>query len=624
MTNLPLDIRTLSLIAVMSAFVSGIGLVAFSLSQRVFQGLRATGSGVLLMGCGFLLISLRDAIPLALSVIAANSLLALGLGLVNDGICLFRRIPRTSGILGLVLAIANLAAFIHFTYAQPVVQIRIFAISVTLAAISALCCRNILSEGPARPRLPQGMTALGFAGFSAFMLFRACWALSEGHLHDFMSAGTVHGLAFLAVIFLFLCISYGLVWIADDSLEKELRISERIIATTPDMIVLVDEHGTYRMVNDAGLKILGGERGDILGKSSADLFGKEFYDSVTRPSLEKAFNGEVTTTMQWLGSSKTGKRYVALYYHPVPDAEGNITMAAINARDMTDLHAIQEERQRIFAMSLDMLCIADLDGRFKELNPAWERILGWDRETLMRSQWIDFVHPDDVQASLDAEAALTAGSPVVDFVNRYRTSAGSYRFLSWTSHPDLAHDSIYAVARDVTDRVVMEEKLRMQATHDPLTGAGNRRLFMQRAGEEIERSIRYGAGLSLLMLDIDHFKAVNDTYGHDAGDMVLKALVAETRKQLRTSDVFCRLGGEEFAALLLNADAEAARALAERIRQALAELTVAGAGAAIRFTVSLGVTTREEGGDSVEAMLKRADTALYAAKKGGRNRVVTG
>jgi len=621
MLSIPLDIRTLSVMTVLFAFVFGCGLIIFSLVQRFFQGLKTVGLGLVVIGVGFFCIYLRDYVPMTVSVVVANTLLLGGLVLVDYGICRFRDIPCTSCFLGLAITIFNFLVFVHYTYTVPAVSLRIFAISTGLAMVSGLCGRDILRGGAGKATVPQKLTAVGFAAFSVFMLFRAWWVLDEGALKDFMDAGTVHGLAFLAMVFLFLCVSYGTVWMANASLQEELRKFERIISATPDMIVLVDGNGIYKMVNDAALNLMDASREEILGKSSAQLFGEEFYNTVTRPSLEKALSGEVSTTSQWVDLPESERRYVALHYHPVPDADGRISMVAISARNMTELQTVQEDRQRIFAMSLDMLCIAGMDGYFKEINPAWERTLGWDKDTLMQSQWIDFVHPDDVQATLDSGKALVEGRSVVDFVNRYRTRDGSYRYISWMSHPDLSSGLIYAVARDVTERMELEAKLKEQAMHDSLTGVGNRRLFMQRAGEEIERSFRYGVPLSLLMLDIDHFKAVNDTHGHDAGDEVLKALVVETNAQLRASDVFCRLGGEEFAVLLINADAASAEALAERIRQALAKLTVAADGTSITFTVSVGGTQRAAGSDSVETMLKRADNALYAAKEGGRNQV---
>jgi diguanylate cyclase (GGDEF)-like protein len=123
------------------------------------------------------------------------------------------------------------------------------------------------------------------------------------------------------------------------------------------------------------------------------------------------------------------------------------------------------------------------------------------------------------------------------------------------------------------------------------------------------------------MLDIDHFKAVNDTFGHDAGDDVLKSLVSESLDLLRGSDIFCRLGGEEFAAILTHTAPEQGILAAERLRKALKALTVDTANGAVRFTVSIGVASLLQADLSLQQIMKKADDALYDAKTQGRDRV---
>lgn len=162
------------------------------------------------------------------------------------------------------------------------------------------------------------------------------------------------------------------------------------------------------------------------------------------------------------------------------------------------------------------------------------------------------------------------------------------------------------------------------ATTDPLTGVYNRRTFKELAEPHLSRSRRSRVPLSLLMLDLDHFKRVNDTYGHLAGDEVLKAFADLVRGCLRKEDLLARYGGEEFVVLLPGSSQAAATALAERIRDQVAANPLGGTDHRVRVTVSVGVAS--EAGDtlpSLESMLGRADEALYRAKADGRNRVVT-
>ncbi|GAB6037908.1 hypothetical protein JCM15519_24670 [Fundidesulfovibrio butyratiphilus] len=175
--------------------------------------------------------------------------------------------------------------------------------------------------------------------------------------------------------------------------------------------------------------------------------------------------------------------------------------------------------------------------------------------------------------------------------------------------------------RDVTTIKLHEEKLNTLARTDPLTGVGNRREFCNRGQREFERCKRYGTPLSLLVLDIDRFKSINDRFGHDAGDMVLVAVAKVCEDLLRGSDLFCRIGGEEFAALLVQTDATQGLFTASRLHKAIAELSVANGNSTIHTTVSIGVASVDLGHDSIESVLKDADRALYEAKAQGRNRV---
>jgi diguanylate cyclase (GGDEF)-like protein len=176
--------------------------------------------------------------------------------------------------------------------------------------------------------------------------------------------------------------------------------------------------------------------------------------------------------------------------------------------------------------------------------------------------------------------------------------------------------------RDITTRKLAEEQLRQMAITDSLTRASNRRHFMELAARELERSRRYGRQFSLIMLDIDLFKNVNDTHGHDTGDQVLVTFVEQARMELRQNDLLARFGGEEFVALLPETDLVGAGNVAERIRRRMEALRIEnGAGKTVRFTVSAGVAGYSRDIEDMDSLLKLADTALYKAKDLGRNRV---
>ncbi len=177
--------------------------------------------------------------------------------------------------------------------------------------------------------------------------------------------------------------------------------------------------------------------------------------------------------------------------------------------------------------------------------------------------------------------------------------------------------------QEIARREELEDELRQLAKTDALTGAANRRHFLELCDKELQRAKRYGRPMALLMMDIDHFKRINDTHGHAFGDQVLKRLVETCQADLRGHDVLGRLGGEEFAVVLPECTLEAAEIVAERLRRTLAAVVVPATGARVDFTVSIGVVDWAPE-RSLEATLELADKAMYAAKSAGRNRVVRG
>jgi len=169
----------------------------------------------------------------------------------------------------------------------------------------------------------------------------------------------------------------------------------------------------------------------------------------------------------------------------------------------------------------------------------------------------------------------------------------------------------------------LREALRDQSVRDALTGLFNRRYLEETLEREIRRAVRSEHVLGVLMLDLDRFKKFNDTFGHEAGDTVLRETAAFLRRSVRSEDIVCRFGGEEFVIILPLADLKATQARAERIRSKLRELTILHQGKAVGMvTVSVGVAELPQHGTTPKTLLEAADAALYRAKREGRDRVV--
>ncbi|MBV6422899.1 MAG: hypothetical protein NAOJABEB_00686 [Steroidobacteraceae bacterium] len=204
-------------------------------------------------------------------------------------------------------------------------------------------------------------------------------------------------------------------------------------------------------------------------------------------------------------------------------------------------------------------------------------------------------------------------------------SAEEAEFLLYYGLPLSMVAASILIALGVADRV-REQRTALsvaerRAQTDPLTGVLNRRSLVERLDAACARAQARGLPIALLFIDLDHFKSINDTFGHPAGDACLAAVVAPIQAELRQSDVIGRFGGEEFVVILSSADAAAAQLIAQRIRERVAEIVIEGYGAPIRLTCSIGVATSETLGVWGEHLIAQADAAVYAAKRAGRNRV---
>jgi diguanylate cyclase (GGDEF)-like protein/PAS domain S-box-containing protein len=201
-----------------------------------------------------------------------------------------------------------------------------------------------------------------------------------------------------------------------------------------------------------------------------------------------------------------------------------------------------------------------------------------------------------------------------------RTGRVFWSRLSATKIRFRGDDTLLGAMVDITDQKEAQERLRELATRDALTGTYNRGHLEEVVRHELDRSVRYTRPLTIAMLDADHFKRVNDTYGHAVGDRVLRALADRCRKTLRSNDVLGRYGGEEFVVVFPETSLDDASIVAERIRTAVAQTPVTFGDGAIEITVSIGLATSTPG-QRLESLMGAADTALYAAKRDGRNLV---
>lgn len=300
-----------------------------------------------------------------------------------------------------------------------------------------------------------------------------------------------------------------------------------------------------------------------------------------------------------------------------------------------DLQSSETLFRLLAEASNDVIVLSDLSGKRRYVSPAVTIVLGWNPEELTGQNSPQIVHPDDVEAVEQLIKACRDGEPVETLTYRCATKGGSYVWMEASIR--LYHDEqtrepvgFVNVIRDVSGRKAAEEELSRAfrlvenlAMVDGLTGVANRRRYDEKMDREWRRAMRDGSLLSLLMIDVDHFKSYNDIYGHVLGDRCLRQVAVTAQEVIhRSSDLFARYGGEEFVAVLPNTDREGALLVAEQIRRAVEELRLPHSGNPHGFvTVSVGCATQTLGHNSPSTVLvEAADQALYLAKSNGRNR----
>jgi diguanylate cyclase (GGDEF)-like protein/PAS domain S-box-containing protein len=270
-------------------------------------------------------------------------------------------------------------------------------------------------------------------------------------------------------------------------------------------------------------------------------------------------------------------------------------------------------------------------------SPSCERVLGWTPEEMVGASPLMLVYPEDIPlVEASAKRDLEGLGQEVPLTVRMVKKDGSLLWIE--NNPRLVRDAVTGepvewvlVMRDVSEYKLLEERLAAMAMTDGLTGIANRRAFDEALEREWRRTLREGSQMSLLLLDLDHFKALNDRHGHQVGDDCLRAVAAATVGAVRATDIVARYGGEEIAVILPAADMAGAAETAEKVLLAIRELRLthednpAGGG---WLTASIGAATalaRHGGTIKMPAsLLLTADNALYKAKSAGRNRVETG
>lgn len=400
--------------------------------------------------------------------------------------------------------------------------------------------------------------------------------------------------------------------------------------------ILLDENNLpydYQIisVNEALLKIFQKNKDHFIGRRITDqlLFSAEFsnqlaklYSNVSiskntesKEIYYKELKKMILVTVFYMGKNSCVTRF------------SNVSEEKIVEKSFTE----------IFNYNPEFLVITDEKFKIVKVNKTFEQIAGNNLEVILYNGFLKFIHIEDIAETLNSLTKVNNVNPMVTFCNKLRKNNNTYIEVEWWCMLNKGY--IYLSGRDVTAEKVMKrkieqankellmlneqlkeenEKLLKSAIKDELTGVYNRKFFEKRVVEEMEIADRANEHISLIIFDLDRFKLVNDNFGHQFGDEVLKRTTQIAGDLIRKTDFLNRVGGEEFAIILPNTNKAQAVFVAEKVRKALEDNQHFKVG---QVTGSFGVAERMKA-ESLRSWYKRADNALYQAKNTGRNRVV--
>ncbi|MBX7185924.1 MAG: EAL domain-containing protein [Vicinamibacteria bacterium] len=287
-------------------------------------------------------------------------------------------------------------------------------------------------------------------------------------------------------------------------------------------------------------------------------------------------------------------------------------------RGLAERQRLTAERDRFFEVSQTLHVVLDAQGAIRWVSPAAKRILGREPEEFVGTRVWEHLDMDQEAAHREVLPRLKTGASDIEVRLKHRD--GSTRWTLWNAAPDPLGELVFAAGLDISERRKAEHQIEHLAYHDALTGLPNRHLFVDRLDNALTRAQRTEETLAVLFVDIDHFKSINDSLGHTAGDVLLRTIALRLRSSLRTEDTVARLGGDEFTVLVSGLkDPNDLLRLAQKIHSTI-KVPVDVASRELTVSASIGVGLYPQDGETAEQLLRNADLAMYRAKELGRDR----
>jgi diguanylate cyclase (GGDEF)-like protein/PAS domain S-box-containing protein len=406
------------------------------------------------------------------------------------------------------------------------------------------------------------------------------------------------------------------------ALARSAREYRDLAEQASDVVTRSDERAVYTYVSPACARLYGFNPDDMVGRPVYEFVHPE--DRAGHVALREALAGgsEEEVAERRMKTAGGDWVWVETRCRALRDDDRRFVGVQSSARDITDRKVADQQFRTAFDDALVGIALVAPDGTWLRVNQALCEIVGRERDQLYGMTFQDITHPDDLDADLSQLEQTLAGERAgYQMEKRYLRPDGSvvWTLLSVSLVRDAGGEPLHFISQilDISERKRLEAELSRMATRDDLTGLYNRRFFERELGQQLLLMRRHGGTASVLFVDLDGFKEVNDTLGHQCGDDLLQHVAGILTGRLRESDVIARLGGDEFAVLLPMTDAAGAACIVAALEQEFDQRPADLEGHEVRARPSIGVAELEPELD-VDGVLRRADQAMYAVKRARR------
>jgi len=636
--NMIIDTLTLSLTLGLSNFLMA-GIIG--ILHRQEENLKGVGwwvLGIILLGIHFVTLFFENLFsPTLFSTITMNALL------VGSSLFIYFGLVR---FFNRFEAVKNLILF-SITYISTIVLLIIFENPVILSAISSLLVAifsglsaRILFTNPVKDlKKHTQFLSLVFVVHAAFFFIQSVlFFISDSAISD-QFVSVIENLTFFTAFVTSILWTFGFVTLIN---QRQIRNSgeatkffNQTITTIPDAVLITRlRDGQIIKVNQGFVSLTGYSAEEVSDKTTIDIGLWDDLSERQKFVILLTSTGSVEN-LEFHFRKNNGKVLIGLVSAQTINIKGETHILSV-VRDITSRKKMEEklreneEKYRFLAeFSGDVIWHINKSYRIDFISTADETIRGFKREEVIGQSIWHIFKPEGVKLVREKiehhrqVEQVGNNMNVTRFEIEQRTKDGKWIWTDITAAP---HYNKYGklvgyhgISRDISERKRLLEELNRQATIDELCQIPNRRHFMVLAERELKRSKRYHHKLSICLIDFDNLKAINDSYGHMAGDRALSVFSKMVRTLIRDVDIIGRFGGDEFLILLPETDEQQAYHVIERIREVLATSPIVFQGEAYKISISSGITGINQWTDTLDDLLNRADEALYKAKQAGGN-----